>query len=392
MGKDLKGKELGMGLNQRKDSRYQARFTSVNGKRKEKNFDKITEARNWLTEAKYKDSLLNNCNMTVDEWFDFWLNNYKEGIVANNTKKNYSNRYKNNIKEYIGNIPLADVKNINCQQILNKMFDDGKYSYGTMELTMITLHALFKGAVENGYIIRNPADNLKLKKRNVDDDENNRRVLTRDEQRDFIKYAKKSIYYNAFSLVLETGLRCGEIGGLQWSDIDLDSGFLYVKRTLLQDSKKGGFYYGIPKSKSSKRKVPLTDEAKNILLDQQKLQYKLKHQSSEWHNEWNDLVFSTINGNPVGASTFRITMIRIVKNINKDREADALGGEYEIFEHCYMHSLRHTFATRCIEKGVQPKTLQKILGHSSIQVTMDLYVHVTDDHMSEEIKKMNVAI
>ena len=392
MGKDLKGKELGRGLNQRKDGRYQARFTSVNGKRKEKNFDKITEARNWLTEAKYKDSLLNNCNMTVDEWFDFWLNNYKEGIVANNTKKNYSNRYKNNIKEYIGNIPLGDVKNINCQQILNKMFEDGKYSYGTMELTMITLHALFKGAVENGYIIRNPADNLKLKKRNLDDDENNRRVLTRDEQRDFIKYAKKSIYYNAFSLVLETGLRCGEIGGLQWSDIDLDSGFLYVKRTLLQDSKKGGFYYGIPKSKSSKRKVPLTDEAKNILLDQQKLQYKLKHQSSEWHNEWNDLVFSTINGNPVGASTFRITMIRIVKNINKDREADALGGEYEIFEHCYMHSLRHTFATRCIEKGVQPKTLQKILGHSSIQVTMDLYVHVTDDHMSEEIKKMNVAI
>ena len=287
---------------------------------------------------------------------------------------------------------MVDVKNINCQQILNKMFDDGKYSYGTMELTMITLHALFKGAVENGYIIRNPADNLKLKKRNLDDNENNRRVLTRDEQRDFIKYAKKSIYYNAFSLVLETGLRCGEIGGLQWSDIDLDSGFLYVKRTLLQDSKKGGFYYGIPKSKSSKRKVPLTDEAKNILLDQQKLQYKLKHQSSEWHNEWNDLVFSTINGNPVGASTFRITMIRIVKNINKDREADALGGEYEIFEHCYMHSLRHTFATRCIEKGVQPKTLQKILGHSSIQVTMDLYVHVTDDHMSEEIKKMNVAI
>ena len=94
-------------LNQRKDGRYQARFTSVNGKRKEKNFDKITEARNWLTEAKYKDSLLNNCNMTVDEWFDFWLNNYKEGIVANNTKKNYSNRYKNNIKEYIGNIQMC---------------------------------------------------------------------------------------------------------------------------------------------------------------------------------------------------------------------------------------------------------------------------------------------
>lgn len=74
------------------------------------------------------------------------------------------------------------------------------------------------------------------------------------------------------------------------------------------------------------------------------------------------------------------------------READALGKTYNIFEHCYMHSLRHTFATRCIEKGVQPKTLQKILGHSSIQITMDLYVHVTDEHLEEELDKMNIAI
>ena len=57
-----------------------------------------------------------------------------------------------------------------------------------------------------------------------------------------------------------------------------------------------------------------------------------------------------------------------------------------------MHSLRHTFATRCIEKGVQPKSLQKMLGHSTIQVTMDLYVHVTDEQLSDEIEKMNKAI
>ncbi|MFR8428115.1 MAG: tyrosine-type recombinase/integrase [Roseburia inulinivorans] len=173
-------------------------------------------------------------------------------------------------------------------------------------------------------------------------------------------------------------MRCGEIGGLQWSDIDLNSGFLYVKRTLLQDSKKGGFYYGIPKSKSSKRKVPLTDEAKNILLDQQKLQYKLKHQSSEWHNEWNDLVFSTINGNPVGASTFRITMIRIVKNINKDREADALGGEYEIFRTLlYAFIIRHTFATRCIEKEANQKHCKRYLGIHLFKLQWICYVHVS---------------
>lgn len=227
----------------------------------------------------------------------------------------------------------------------------------------------------------------------MDDNQEDRRVLTREEQKEFIEYAKKSIYYNAFLLVLETGLRCGEIGGLQWSDIDFENGFLYVKRTLLQNSKKGGFYFGKPKSKTSIRKIPLTDTAKKVLLAQQKLQYKLKHQNIGWdYRRWNKLVFTTTNCNPVGASTFRTTMIRIVKNINKDREADALGNEYEVFEHCYMHSLRHTFATRCIEKGVQPKTLQKILGHSSIKITMDLYVHVTDEHMINELGKMNIAI
>lgn len=393
MGKDLKGKELGTGLSQRKDGRYQARYTGFNGKRCEKNFDKLVDARNWLSEEKHKNNLLNNCDMSVDEWFEFWIENYKEGIVADNTMKGYSDRYKYNIKKAIGNMQLTEVKQIHCQKILNKMFDDGKYSYGTIKLTMITLHAIFKSAVENGYVIKNPADNLKIKQRDMDDNQEDRRVLTREEQKEFIEYAKKSIYYNAFLLVLETGLRCGEIGGLQWSDIDFENGFLYVKRTLLQNSKKGGFYFGKPKSKTSIRKIPLTDTAKEVLLAQQKLQYKLKHQNIGWdYRRWNKLVFTTTNCNPVGASTFRTTMIRIVKNINKDREADALGGEYEVFEHCYMHSLRHTFATRCIEKGVQPKTLQKILGHSSIKITMDLYVHVTDEHMINELGKMNIAI
>ena len=103
-------------------------------------------------------------------------------------------------------------------------------------------------------------------------------------------------------------------------------------------------------------------------------------------------MFTTINGYPVGQSTFRTMMIRIVNNINLDRKANSTDGKYEVFEHCYMHSLRHTFATRCIENGVQPKTLQKILGHSTIGVTMDLYVHVTDEQLFSEIEKMNTAI
>ena len=285
---------------------------------------------------------------------------------------------------------LTEVKQINCQKILNKMFESGKYSYGTMELTSITLHAIFKAAIESEYIQKNPANNLKIKKR--DNDKEERRVLTKEEQRIFKKYAEKSLYYNAYALVLETGLRVGEIGGLKWSDIDFENKCLYVQRTILQDKSKGGFYFGNTKTPLSKRKIPLTNEAIKILNEQKQVQAKLRFKNNKWSYKWDELVFTTINGNPVGSSTFRNMLVRIVANINKDRELNSDGENYEVFEHCYMHSLRHTFATRCIENGIQPKVLQKIMGHSTIQVTMDLYVHTTDEQLFSEIDKMNIVI
>lgn len=387
MGKDLNGKELGVGLCQRKDGRYSARFTRKNGSRVEKNFQKITEARDWLCEQKYLENSIDTGDMTVDTWYNYWIANFKEGIVADNTTKNYNTRYKNNIKKEIGNLKLYDVKQLHCQRILNDMYDSGKYSYGTMELTQITLHAIFKGAIENNYLSKNPAENLKLKKRESEEEE--RRVMTREEQKVFKEYAKNTMYYNAYALVLETGLRVGEIGGLQWEDIDFENNVLYVRRTLLQDAKKGGFYFGTPKTKLSKRKVPLTNEAVTLLNNQMLLQKKLKSKSKNWHNEWNGIVFTTNNGNPVGASTFRTMMMRIVNNINDDRKANSGDNKYEAFKHVFMHSLRHTFATRCIENGVQPKALQMILGHSTLSITMDLYVHVTDEQSFLEMEKMN---
>lgn len=81
---------------------------------------------------------------------------------------------------------------------------------------------------------------------------------------------------------------------------------------------------------------------------------------------------------------------QIVANINRDRLAKAHEScKFKTFEHVYPHALRHTFATRCVEAGIQPKVLQKIMGHSTISVTMDLYVHVTDDFQTEELNKLN---
>ena len=106
---------------------------------------------------------------------------------------------------------------------------------------------------------------------NRDNDNEERRVLTRQEQKIFKEYAKNTLYNNAYCLVLETGLRAGEVGGLKWSDVDFENGVINVQRTILQDAQKGGFYFGTPKTKKSKRKIPLTNEAVSILNNQKML-------------------------------------------------------------------------------------------------------------------------
>lgn len=388
MGKDINGKELGVGLTQRKDGRYSAKYITAQGKRKEKYFLKLKDARNWLDEQRYLTKVSGSSNMLVDDWYEYWYKNFKEKFLADNTLKGYRIRYEKNIKSEIGRMKLSDIKQYHCQEIINKMFDSGKYSYGTMELTQITMHAIFKVAVENDLMTKNPAENLSLVNRDEDDDE--RRVLTREEQKIFIKYSEKTQYHNAYCLVLETGMRAGEIGALKWTDIDFDKRCININHTLLQ--KKGGFYLGKPKSKKSKRQIPLTNKAVDILKRQKQDQELMKKKSSDWSKEWESLVFTTKNGNPVGQSTFRTCIIRIVKNINADRKYSSTNGFYEVFEHTYMHSLRHTFATRCVENNMNFKTLQIIMGHSTLSTTMDLYAHVTEDNRFDEIEKMNIPI
>lgn len=101
MGKDLRNKELGVGLSQRKDGKYSARFVSRTGKRIEKYFVKLADARKWLRTAKYEDehgSIVASSQMTVNIWFEYWINEIKTKTVRENTIRNYKERYKSNIK------------------------------------------------------------------------------------------------------------------------------------------------------------------------------------------------------------------------------------------------------------------------------------------------------
>ena len=135
MGKSLKGRECGKGICQRKDGLYSARFVNKQGKRTVKYFSTLPEARNWLEDAKYADkhdNLYIPSDMTVDAWFEYWIENIV-GDLAPNTRRNYRERYRHNVQPVIGCMRMAAVKPMHCKMVLNRMED--KYAGSTIRQT-----------------------------------------------------------------------------------------------------------------------------------------------------------------------------------------------------------------------------------------------------------------
>ena len=132
MGKDIKGKELGKGLSQRKDDkRYVANFYQKDGTRRSQTFSTLQQARTWLADSKYEDAHNTSVispNMTVNEWYERWAKE-KAGLVRPNTMRNYRERYNNDIKPVIGRMKITEVRPIDCQRVLNEMADDGYTVY-----------------------------------------------------------------------------------------------------------------------------------------------------------------------------------------------------------------------------------------------------------------------
>ena len=144
MGKNLKGKECGKGICLRKDKKFTARYTASDGSRKERHFDTLPEARNWLADAQYADkhgTHQPNSEISVDAWFDFWISNLIVDL-APNTKRNYQERYQINIQPILGNMRLCDVKPMHCKIVLNRM--DSCYAGSTIRQVYITMGTMFR--------------------------------------------------------------------------------------------------------------------------------------------------------------------------------------------------------------------------------------------------------
>ena len=283
---------------------------------------------------------------------------------------------------------LADVKPMHCKMVLNRM--EPYYAGSTIRQAYITMGTMLKAAKMNDMISKHPMDGVRYTKpvRAVDDIH----FLTVEEQVKFLEVAKRSHNYYQYALILETGLRTGEMIGLTWDAIDFKKRTLTVNKTLEYRHKQIEWRAGPPKTQQSYRTIPLTNRAIEILQEvkaksdgrkespllDKTLEYIDRRTGAISKLVMRDLVFiNWRTGEPAKNSSYDTHLYKL---------CDEAG-----IDHFCMHALRHTCAARAIESGMQPKVLQKLLGHASIKTTMDRYVHVTDESLDKAVRQFEAC-
>lgn len=375
-------KKLPKGVTYRKnDGLYMGRF-QLCGERYTVYGKTVKEVIDNMEETKYEVKHGIYCKpnaATVDSWFRTWVDEYKENTVKQSTVQRYLRSYNLYIKPKIGKCKLCDIQPQMIQRLINDMYK-ADYSQSQIKIVYAVIKGMFDQALRNQIIINNPSDAITLprfKKQTQDD----KRVMTMDEQRTFLKYAADSLYYPFYVVALQTGMRVNEICGLQWNDIDFDRKEIHVSGTLVYIRGKGRFK-DTPKSQTSDRKIPMLPEVEKILRSSRKQQLEnqmVMGKNYKIEEKLQNIVLTYPEGGALWDTAIRCDIQKIVNQINNDGVK---------FDPITPHTFRHTFATRCVEQGMPLQVLKTILGHSSLAMTADLYSHVMDDTKQKEMQKI----
>ncbi len=373
-------------IRKRKDGTWEARVTigiSADGKQQRKSLYGKTrqEVNNKMTDLLnnlQKGIITNPTEMTLAEWLDFYMLEYKKQYVKPTTYNNYTVKVKNHIKPAIGHYKLKALRQDIIQKFVNSLSGKGLAPSTVIDIFKVLSNAL-ETAVDDGLIVRNVANRVKLPKTTKPQIT----VLTQEQQNAFVEQAKVTYMGVVYIFDLCTGMRLGELLGLKWQDIDFEQNQLHIKRIIRKvkdpDNPEEHWHleFGTPKTPTSERIIPLNETAIKVLADVWEQQEKNKEKANTAYED-NDLVFCTQLGRPLDPNNIRRTCYSICAKI----------GVSNIHPHC----LRHTFATRGAENNVDVRVMQKFLGHATIKETADTYTHVLNDLKQSEILKLDKAV
>ncbi len=364
----------------RADGRYQKSFR-LNGKKYVvygKNSKELCE-REQEKRAELAKGIEARCNPTVEEYYDRWLIG-RQGTVSEATLRTQGKIFDILKKIRIPSLSLdfgkMKIKQVTIDDLrtLQAALKEDRKTQTVNDYLSLLKH-IFSDAKKERIIDYNPCELLNNLKRTEEKARNtHHRALSLDEQKKFFaaERCKNSYYNNIFKIAILTGMRIGEIGALMNSDIK--GNVIHVERTITR-TETGAYIVGeSAKTESGRRTIPMNDKIKSVIAEQKNLNTLLDGKAAGK----NELVFKSVGRKLLMATPIDREIKRICKDVN--------------IEHFKMHAFRVTFATRAIESGMNPKTLQEILGHSNFNLTMSLYGHCLMDTKKQAMDSVNIDI
>lgn len=335
----------------------------ANGKRKY--FNKTIhgskkDAQKFLT-AKLREKdlgvFIEPASMLLNEYLDKWLEEVAKPRLRDSTFSSYEAVLKNYVKSKFQSKKLSDIQAYDVQTLYNEMMKRG-LSSRTVRYTHNVLLSALNQAIKWRLLNQNPCslcDLPRLEKTEM-------KYFSPDETKVFLEIAKESKHYAIFLLAIECGMRPSEYLSLQWKDLDFENKVLTVRRAIAWNRKGGGFKFTEPKTKKSRRSIPISNSTLQVLKSHRRKQLELKFKLGNEYEKL-DLIFATEIGTPLQPKNLLDRHFRPILKVGA-------------LPDLRLYDLRHTMATLLLSAGENPKVVSERLGHASIVLTLDTYSHV----------------
>ena len=314
--------------------------------------------------------------MTVCQLYEK-KNNLRKNIRRNTVKgrQQFMNVLK---KDPFGSMSIDSVKQSDAKEWAIRMSENG-IAYNSIKNYMRSLRASFYMAIQDDYVRKNPFDFVLSDI--LDDTRKEKTALSLEQEEALLTCAKSDRtykkYYDELVILLETGLRISEFCGLDLNvAVDMKNKSILVEHQLLKDTETG-YYIEKPKTKSGIREIPMTDKAYDAF---QRLIKSRKKTEPIVIDGYSNFLMLNGKGLPQVASSYNMVLKGLVKKYNKTHDDE--------LPEISPHSLRHTFCTKMANKGMTPNTLQYIMGHSDISMTLNYYAHGSFGSAKAEMERI----
>lgn len=305
---------------------------------------------------------------TFGELASLWLENYKT-TVKPSTFENVKSKVEKMTEEHFKEMKLKKITVAYCQRVVIEL----SKTYVLYNHYLSVINRIFKYAVLMDVINSNPFDKvIKPKSRQTQRKGN---FLTKEELKEFLKLAQSatlSYFFPLVHLMSYTGLRQGEALALKWSDIDFENKKITVDKTATRIKERQTLQ--TPKTKNSKRVISIDSATLSILKSWKKDQIKIYFKNGKHFEGDENFIFTNQRGEWVHIHNF----IRYFNRFIADHK----------FKPITPHGLRHTHASLLFSAGVEPKNISDRLGHSTVQITLDLYTHITEEQRTDTVEKL----